>query len=334
MYKVVVVDDEPIIVKGLTQLIPWEKYGCEVVGTAEDGMEGLEVIRKCRPDIIFSDIYMPKMNGLLMAAALKSEFEDTQLTILTGYRDFELAQEAIRLGVTRYILKPSNMEELEEALCAMVQNLQKKGIDGQTGAEAGQNPPGQTMEKSNQGQIKEKSNPEKRTEMNGRGQIPVKDNPEMNGREQIPVKGNPEMNGREQMPVKNNPVKRPEQGQKSGEALRETGEAKTPAGSFLVNKALEYMQKNYRRKVTLTDVADSIFVSQWHLSKLLNSHTGQSFSELMNSIRVEEAKKLLEDPALRVGDVAEQVGFVDMAHFSRVFKKVTGISANEFRNRL
>lgn len=156
MYKVVVVDDEPIIVKGLTQLIPWEKYGCEVVGTAEDGMEGLEVIRKCRPDIIFSDIYMPKMNGLLMAAALKSEFEDTQLTILTGYRDFELAQEAIRLGVTRYILKPSNMEELEEALCAMVQNLQKKGIDGQTGAEAGQNPPGQTMEKSNQGQIKEK----------------------------------------------------------------------------------------------------------------------------------------------------------------------------------
>ena len=49
---------------------------------------------------------------------------------------------------------------------------------------------------------------------------------------------------------------------------------------------------------------------------------------------MEEAKKLLEDPALRVGDVAEQVGFVDMAHFSRVFKKVTGISANEFRNRL
>lgn len=275
MYKVVVVDDEPIIVKGLTQLVPWEKYGCRVVGTAEDGIEGLSVIRACRPDIIFSDIYMPKMNGLLMAAALKSEFEDTQLTILTGYRDFELAQEAIKLGVTRFILKPSNMEELEEALCVMVQNLQRRGITGEEGEEAGQKQPGQPPEKSGPGQE-----------------------------------------------------------QRTGESLQETGEAKTAAGSFLVNKALEYMRKNYRRKVTLTDVADSVFVSQWHLSKLLNHHTGRSFSELMNHIRVEEAKKLLEDPALRVGDVAEQVGFVDMAHFSRVFKKVTGISANEFRNRL
>ena len=282
MYKVVVVDDEPIIVKGLTKLVPWEKYGCRVVGTAEDGIEGLAVIREQRPDIIFSDIYMPRMNGLLMAAALKSEFEDTQLTILTGYRDFELAQEAIKLGVTRFILKPSNMEELEEALRVMVQNLQRRGITGEEREEIAQNPPGKP--------------------------------------------GDPENEAK--------PGRRSDPGKKTGENLRETGETKTAAGSFLVNKALEYMRKNYRHKVTLTDVTDSIFVSQWHLSKLLNSHTGQSFSELMNSIRVEEAKKLLEDPALRVGDVAEQVGFVDMAHFSRVFKKVTGISANEFRNRL
>lgn len=248
MYKVVVVDDEPIIVKGLTKLVPWEKYDCKVVSTAGDGMEGIQVIRKYRPDIIFSDIYMPKMNGLLMAAALKSEFEDTELTILTGYRDFDLAQEAIRIGVTRFILKPSNMEELEEALLVMVQNLQRRGITGEEDTAA--------------------------------------------------------------------------------------GETKAAAGSFLVNKALEYMRKNYRQKVTLTDVAEGVFVSQWHLSKLLNHHTGQSFSELLNHIRIEEAKKRLEDPALRVGDVAEQVGFTDVAHFSRVFKKITGISANEYRNHL
>lgn len=54
----------------------------------------------------------------------------------------------------------------------------------------------------------------------------------------------------------------------------------------------------------------------------------------MNSVRIEEAKKLLKDPALRIGDVAEKVGFLDMGHFSRVFKKMTGISANEYRNRM
>lgn len=254
MYKAVVIDDEPIIVTGLTKLVPWEKYGCEIVGTASDGSEGLLLIREMKPDIVISDIYMPKMNGLDMVAALKSEFEDMELTILTGYRDFDLAQQAIKLGVTRFILKPSSMEELEEALGVMVHNLKKKGITGERTA----------------------------------------------GRDAASA---------------------PEHGESA-------------AGSFIVNKALEYMRENYDRKVTLTDVADNTFVSQWHLSKLLNRHTGQSFSELLNSIRVEKAKKLLENPALRVGDVAEMVGFLDMAHFSRVFKKVTGISANEYRNTL
>ena len=86
--------------------------------------------------------------------------------------------------------------------------------------------------------------------------------------------------------------------------------------------------------MTLKDVEDNTYVSQWHLSKLLNRHTGQSFSELMNGIRIEEAKKLLKNPAYRVGDVADMVGFLDMAHFSRVFKKIVGVSANEYRNSM
>ncbi len=140
MYKVVIIDDEPVIVTGLKKLVPWAAYGCEVAGTASDGREGLELIRRLRPHIVFSDIYMPKMDGLKMAAALKSEFEDTELAILTGYRDFDLAQQAIRLGVARFILKPSTMEELEEALEAMTAKLKKKGILPDHGGEAKEAP--------------------------------------------------------------------------------------------------------------------------------------------------------------------------------------------------
>ena len=61
MYKVVIIDDEPIIVKGLSQIVPWAKYDCEVVATADNGQEGLEQIRELCPDIVISDIYMPKM---------------------------------------------------------------------------------------------------------------------------------------------------------------------------------------------------------------------------------------------------------------------------------
>jgi YesN/AraC family two-component response regulator len=106
------------------------------------------------------------------------------------------------------------------------------------------------------------------------------------------------------------------------------------AGSFLVNTAIQYMRENYNKKLTLCEVADHIYISQWHLSKLLNKHMGVNFSEILNSIRIKEAKKLLQDPALRVGEIGEMVGFVDMAHFSRVFKKLVGTSANEYRNHI
>lgn len=268
MYKVVIIDDEPIIVKGLSQIVPWAKYDCEVVATADNGQEGLERIRELCPDIVISDIYMPKMNGLLMAAALKSEFEDTEVTILTGYRDFELVQQALRLGVTRFILKPSNMEELEEAVKAMTDKLKKKGIYGTD--------------------MKEPSD---------------------------------ESTG-------------PEKGKAAVVSDAEQDEAETPAGSFIVKNACAFICANYDHKITLKEVADNTYVSQWHLSKLLNRHTGQSFSEILNHTRIEAAKELLKDPSLRIGEIAERVGFFDLAHFSRVFKKMTGVSANEYRNQL
>lgn len=270
MYKVVIIDDEPIIVAGLSRMMPWEKYQCQVVGTAENGQEGLELIRELRPDIVFSDIYMPRMNGLLMAAALKSEFEDTELAILTGYRDFELVQQALSLGVRRFILKPSNMEELEEALEAMTVKLQKKGIYPER-PETGVQPASETSESASE---------------------------------------------------------------KTEEDAADGEESEGTAGSFIVKNALNYINENYNRKITLKEVADNTYVSQWHLSKLLNRHTGQSFSELLNHARIDQAKILLKNPALRIGDVAEEVGFLDLAHFSRVFKKVTGVSANEYRNKM
>lgn len=297
MYKVVLIDDEPIILKGLSRLVPWEAYHCQVAGTAGDGAEGLKLIRQIQPDIVFSDIYMPKMDGLLMAAALKSEFENLELTILTGYRDFDLLQQALRLGVTRYILKPSDMEELEEALKVMIEKLKKKGI------------------------------------MPDREGDKEPDCPK-------DLECRKDSDCAKDLECRKDSDRFKDPGcQKELECPRETGQrekndSQEQAGSFLVNSAIAYMKKNYMRKLTLTEVADHIYVSQWHLSKLLNRHGGQSFSELLNTIRVEEAKALLKDPSLRIGDVAEAVGFLDLAHFSRVFKKITGISANEFRNRM
>ena len=277
MYKVAIVDDEPVIVRGLTKMIPWESYNCRVVGTAGDGQEGMKLIREQKPDILISDICMPGRDGLTMIAGMKSEFGHMQITILTGFRDFDYAQQAIRLGVTRFLLKPSKMDELEEAVRVMIENLEKQGITGKedgTDEGVGENTP--------------------KAEGNREGE---------EGKEKA----------------------EPSEG-KEGE------ETDSPASCFIVKNALAYIEENYREKLKLSDVADQIYVSQWHLSKLLNKHTGQNFSEILNTIRIEKAKELLKDPSLRIGDIAEEVGFLDVAHFSRVFKKQAGISANEYRN--
>lgn len=257
MYKVVIIDDEPIIVEGLSKSIPWSRWECEVAGSALNGIEGLALIEKVRPDIVITDISMPQMDGLQMIASLKSQYENIEITILTGYRDFEYAQQAIRLGVTRLLLKPSKMDELQEAIEAMTENL------------------------------------------------------------------------------KNHVVADPDLKEKDEDLEEETaGTVKSEAGSFIVKNAMAYIKEHYKEKLTLSEVADKTYVSQWHLSKLLNKHAEQSFSEILNTVRIEEAKKLLEDPALRIGDIADEVGFLDMAHFSRVFKKICGISANEYRNHM
>lgn len=116
MYKVLLVDDEPIITEGLRQVVDWAAHGCRVAATAGDAVSGGEAIRAHRPDILFTDIKMPGEDGLAMLAGLKGEFPRMQIAVLTGYRDFEYAQRAIRLGVVRFLLKPSKMDELTVAL--------------------------------------------------------------------------------------------------------------------------------------------------------------------------------------------------------------------------
>ena len=126
MYRVVLIDDERLILEGLTKVVRWQDWDCEVVGSAGDARSGAELIRSLQPQILFTDIRMPGQDGLTMLAGLRSEFPDLQVTVLTGYLDFSYAQEAIRLGVTRFLLKPSKMEEIHEALTAMTERLARE----------------------------------------------------------------------------------------------------------------------------------------------------------------------------------------------------------------
>lgn len=243
MYRVVIVDVEPIVIERMTKALPWEKWDCRIVAAAHDGEEGRQIIRQQKPDIVFSEITMPRVNGLQMIEDLREEQKNVEISILTRERDFEFAQKAVNLGVRRFLLKPFRTEEIGEAVEAMVSNVkQTKGC-------------------------------------------------------------------REQEQNEN-------------------------TNSIIVSNAIEYIEEHYEERLTLAEVAEHTYVSQWHLSKLLNRDVKQSFSEILNTTRINHAKELLSNRELRIGDIAGMVGFLDIAHFSRVFKKFEGVSANEYRNSL
>lgn len=110
--KVVLVEDEEIVLRELEETIDWEGLGLEVVGTAKDGIEGENMIKALSPDIVVTDIKLPGKTGLQM-------IEDAAVTngiILSGYTDFEFTKRAIRLGVFDYLEKPVDDDELEASL--------------------------------------------------------------------------------------------------------------------------------------------------------------------------------------------------------------------------
>ena len=116
MLKVVVVEDEELVRKGIVLTVDWAGAGCAVVGEAANGEEGLEVIRRYRPDLIVTDIRMPKLDGIEMLRRLREEGNRAHVVFLTAYSDFSYAQSALKLGAADYLLKPFHDGELEETI--------------------------------------------------------------------------------------------------------------------------------------------------------------------------------------------------------------------------
>ncbi|HEY9058922.1 MAG TPA: response regulator [Pseudobacteroides sp.] len=123
MFKVIIIDDEPIIRRGLKNVIDWNKYDCEVCAEAGDGLSAIEIIKEIKPDIIFTDIKMPGMDGISMISEIIDLVPNSKIIILTGHRDFEFARDAIKYGVFEFLLKPSKIEVLNDVVEKAVSQL-------------------------------------------------------------------------------------------------------------------------------------------------------------------------------------------------------------------
>lgn len=239
VFKVLVADDEKLIVRSISRRIEESGRNFKVVAQAGTGLEALRLTREWMPDVVFSDIKMPELDGIGLITHLQELNPTILCVIVSGYSDFEYTRAAIRNNAVDYLLKPVNSEELGTLLARLEAVLM----------------------------------------------------------------------AREKAVVPN----------------RETNVEQ------IVQKVMIYLRENYSQQIDFASVAKTHAVSAPYLSRLFHEYAGVSPSRYLTAYRMEQARKLLRDSRLSIGEIATRVGYPDPFHFSKTFKNCEGVSPSQFR---
>ncbi|WP_160725060.1 response regulator transcription factor [Bacillus sp. USDA818B3_A] len=393
LLKVLIADDEPNIREGIRYSIDWNYIGMEVAAEAEDGEEALELALKYEVDILLADLNMPIMNGLTLIKNIRDSLPKCKVVVISGYDEFSYAQEALRLQVEDYILKPIKPDSLTEVLKKVASNLQtmraqrkyleiasshisentsfiqeqfcRNWVDGNLAAdeikeqlqfwglpvevpdlmavvrskELEMNQPFiqgadkelflfgmknvilEVLEKQQKlvftdpsdllfillwGQVQEESFSEIETSIESYLQVsPTLYSESISGDFAV-------------VP-----------------SVYENCKTKVHEGSHIspmVRRAKNYICQQYTNpELTLESIAQQLQVSSVYLSRMIKQGLGTSFTGLVTEMRIKKAIKLLNSTNLQVYEIAEQVGYESQHYFSTAFKKVVGVSPNQYR---
>lgn len=235
-YKAILIDDEVWALSDLLTSVEWSAHGFEIVKTYTSPIEALQEIKEISPLIIFTDILMPNMSGLEFIQAAKALLPDCIFVIISAYADFKYARTAMKLGVTDYILKPINVEDINEILDSIKLKL-----------------------------------------------LPS---------DQIP-----------------------------------------PVNDEKFAKILEYISEHYSEKITLQSISNTFFFSKNYICYMFQKKLSVTFSQYLNSVRIENAKRLLKTTSFSLFEIAQKVGYSDGFYFNRVFSSYENMSPNTYRKR-
>ncbi len=126
LYKIFLVEDEIVAREGIRDNVDWRMAGFEFCGEAPDGEMALPLIENTRPDVLITDIKMPFMDGLQLCKIVRERMPSIKIIILTGHDEFDYAQQAVKLGVTEYLLKPVGVQDLHEVLGKVAVQLDRE----------------------------------------------------------------------------------------------------------------------------------------------------------------------------------------------------------------
>ncbi|NHC43185.1 response regulator [Bacillus sp. MM2020_1] len=240
--NILLVDDERWVRTALKWTINKLQLPLQVVHECENGLEALDWIKQNEVDLVLTDIRMPIMDGLSLVKELSQLKKNQDVIVISVHDEFQFVQQAIRTGVTDYLLKPVEETELKECLEKWL-NMKSKEVT--------------------------KRNTEKKEDEN------------------LP--------------------------------------------SSTIEKVLQYLEKTPLDQITLKDAAEYVHMNPSYLSQLFKQQLNKKFVDYITEQRIEESKRLLLNTSLRMSEIAERVGYSDLAYFSNNFKRITGFSPSEFR---
>ncbi|MFD2671386.1 response regulator [Marinicrinis sediminis] len=345
MYRVLIVDDEQMIHFSLKKLIEQSDLGFELVGEAEDGREALELIQQTAPDLVITDIYMPELDGLELIEQAKSAHPKVTFMILSGYNDFSFAQKAIRFGVSDFLLKPidpqafldtlkrihhkltqdkERFSTLNEWLTAYHQ-MQKQLFEEMWSLKGAQ--ASATLEAILHHLQQRQTEEVPLTHLTHDLLLWLENELRKKGISLEEQAGSPPSSH----PIASTLTRTRIQVQQWMQILKEW---RNLGSRMNMKRALDYMKTHYMREdLSLNEVAGYIGISPAYFSRSFREEWQVTFIKYLINLRMEKARELLEITDLSTCQVALEVGFSDYPHFSKTFKKLTGVTPSEYRKQ-
>ena len=335
MLKVLVAEDEPWIRAAIVEMVENIGHDIKVVGDATNGIEAWHMIQHLWPTVLITDIVMPDMDGLQLAQKISENKIPMAVIIISGYENFQYAQQAIRYGVDSYLLKPVRYEEMKHALFEVMGKLTE-------------------IEKMNHYLVRIQTYFDTINDMDpAKGMkslyVLVDDIRTMKHvnygaylsllrivESKISSLLN-SINVEHTVMSEFNGVLDQEIRMHLGQLIESWflhPERNKTEFRQIIKSACEYIHSHYQDDITLTQMAELSNLSISHFSSLFKRYTGESLISYINKVRVMKAKEMLQNTDDKIYLIAEKVGFSSQPYFIRVFKSIVGMTPNEYRKSL
>ncbi len=365
MFSLVIADDDEVLLEGLATAFDWRALGVCVAAAVTDGAAALEAMRRAPADILLTDIKMGRMDGLELTRRARAEFPGTRLVIMSAYEEFGFAQHAVRMGVEDYLVKPIDLDQLSEVFRRVT-----AALDRERSREADLMGIRRRMDELGARSVEDyyrASGALNPGVIEHLARVTLLGSPQEIAGDVARLKANLEavsggsfvflvsalgmLAGRladsgELSPAQREALvalqkdamqcRRMEDAlalvQARLESVAEEAAERSRDVRGLVQSACRFIEAHYgRASLRLKDAAAHAGLSPSYFSAVFVKYTGDSFSDYLLKVRMEQAQLLLTNTDMKTYEIAYKVGYDNPTYFSTLFKRFAGMTVSQYR---